>query len=731
MKKRRFLTIGTGIATTALFFSQTLLAGASYLTSNGSVTTTHLTEDVTYQARTGASSPRGSQGVYSLSYNLHNPYYDLVLGGNVYGTQTTSSMAAYMNSQAGYDIIGGVNGDHFSFANGIPLGFSMDDGIIVESPVTDTDADGYMFYSLGVTRDGEVVAGYNPTLIASCQKTDGSASISIDRINRTREWWNGAQLCLFTNRYSSSTHEEAGGRELVIQVTSGSVSPQGGPLRGEVVSVVTSGNAAIGANQVVLSGEGDKATALQQYAVGDEIEMNFRFTDENWNKVDFAIGGNYVIVENGQAKTYAYGSSAGAFTAAAQRTAIGIRADGTVVLVATNGRGSGGVGFTANDMSRLMAEDYGCQYAILLDGGGSTTLVTQTSSGSYQVRNTLASSQRAVGNGIFIARLSTPRAVPCASMLPDTIGAVQTVGGNVSAAYRGDQLVLTSTGGGGTVEYTVNRTYNVRQLPYLFLHLSSSVDYNMAFDFVDADTGGSTMAGQGNLTNDWGPSVGVSVGSPIPGGIYNSRRVNFIGCMAWNNRVPANGKITVTKVRIYLAQAGTMTIDNLYMAPGVLNEERGLNLMPRQGITTSPSGVGGSTGTLMPAYQADGSILLTNDGTSWPSVKTVYNTTVDLNATPYLYYDFDGIAAGNHTGVNAILWYNGGNSYLQFSQLVNGDVNDLMSNQSGRVDVRAYLRGKGAFPSDGKLEISYVTISVATWKAGSSAVFHTFRFGAV
>lgn len=32
-----------------------------------------------------------------------------------------------------------------------------------------------------------------------------------------------------------------------------------------------------------------------------------------------------------------------------------------------------------------------------------------------------------------------------------------------------------------------------------------------------------------------------------------------------------------------------MTIDNLYMAPGVLNEERGLNLMPRQGITTSPS----------------------------------------------------------------------------------------------------------------------------------------------
>lgn len=120
-----------------------------------------------------------------------------------------------------------------------------------------------------------------------------------------------------------------------------------------------------------------------------------------------------------------------------------------------------------------MAEDYGCQYAILLDGGGSTTLVTQTSSGSYQVRNTLASSQRAVGNGIFIARLSTARAVPCASMLPDTIGAVHTVGGNVSAAYRGDQLVLTSTGGGGTVEYTVNRTYNVRGSCRIYFSISA------------------------------------------------------------------------------------------------------------------------------------------------------------------------------------------------------------------------------------------------------------------
>ncbi|MCI9414505.1 MAG: phosphodiester glycosidase family protein [Clostridiales bacterium] len=728
MKRKLFkrLTIGTAAAVFCL--TSVMAVSANYLTASGTVSTTELTADVTYRQQKSASSPRGKQNLYSLTYDAHNPYYDLVLGGNVYGSQTTSSMAASLNAQSNYDVIGGVNGDFFSFANGIPMGFSMDDGAIVESPVTDTGTDGYMFYALGVTRDGEAVAGPNPTLIASCQKPGGSASVTIDRVNRTREWWNGAQLVLFTDKYGSSTHEESGGRELVINVTSGSASPQGG-LRGTVASIVTGGNAAIGANQVVLSAEGDKATALQQYAVGDTIEMNFRFTDEKWNKVDFAIGGSYAIVVNGQAQTYSYGSAAGAFTAAAQRTAIGVKADGTVVLVATDGRGAGGgVGFTANDMSRVMAEDYGCQYAVLLDGGGSTTMVTKTSSGGYQVRNTLAAAQRSVGNGVFIARLTTPRSVPTTSMMPASASAV-TGSENISAAYQGSKLVLTSTGTGGTVTFPVNKVYNVRQMPYLYLNLNTNAVFNMAFGIQDNATGGSQLNREANLSSDWGPSLGAETGKPIPAALFDNRRINFIGSLAWDNSVPADGMIKITSIRLYIGGAGTMTIDNMYMAPTVINNERGLNLMPRQGITTDFPGHLGATGILTPTYNANGSVTLTNNGTSWPSVKTVYNTTVDLNATPLLYYNISGIAADSHTGVNAMIYYGSGSSYLQLSSLVNGTVNDIDVNKSGSVDVRAYMRNKGIFPSDGKLQISYVTISVATWKAGSSAVLNTFRFG--
>lgn len=726
MKKQLLKRLSVGMTAALFSLCSVMTVSAGYLTASGTVTTTNLTDDVVYRQQKGASSSRGKQNLYSLSYDIHNPFYDLVIGGNVYGSQSTTSMAAALNAQPEYDIIGGVNGDFYSFANGIPMGFSMDDGAIVESPVNDTDADGYMFYALGVTRSGETVAGYNPTLISSCQKADGSASVVIDRINRTREWWNGAQLALFTSHYSSSTHESSGGVELVIDITRGSVSPQEG-LTGTVSSIVTSGNAAIGANQVVLSAEGDKAVALQQYAVGDTIEMSFRFTDEMWNEVDFAIGGSYAIVVNGQAKTYSYSSSAGAFTAAAQRTAMGIKSDGTVVLVATDGRGAGGgVGFTANDMARIMAEDYGCQYAILLDGGGSTTLVTKASSGSYQVRNTLASSsQRSVGNGVFIARLSTPREVPNANMLPASTGVI-TSSGDITAAYQGSKLVLTSTGS-GVISFPVNWVYNIRQMPYLFLRLHSQASFNMAFGIQDAATGGASLSTEANLSNDWGPNFGTQVGKPLPPALLDNRRVNFIGCLTWNNRVPEDGMVRITTVRIALTSPGTMTIDSLYMAPTIINSQRGLNLMPRQGVTTSIDGYLGSTGILTPTYNADGSVTLTNSGTSWPGVKTVYNTTVDLNATPVLHYDISGIVPGTHTGVNAMIYYNGGS--LQLSSLVTGSVNDLDVNQKGRVDVRAYMRSKGIFPSDGKLQISYVAICVATWSAGSSATLNDFRFG--
>lgn len=55
------------------------------------------------------------------------------------------------------------------------------------------------------------------------------------------------------------------------------------------------------------------------------------------------------------------------------RTALGVRADGTVLLVVVDGRTSAGVGMTLADLARHMV-NLGAVDAVNLDGGGSTTL---------------------------------------------------------------------------------------------------------------------------------------------------------------------------------------------------------------------------------------------------------------------------------------------------------------------------------------------------------------------
>ena len=193
---------------------------------------------------------------------------------------------------------------------------------------------------------------------------------------------------------------------------SGSVSPQANPLVGEVIAVNEKGNSAIEEGTVVLSGEGAAVADLKSYQVGDEIEMNFSFVEEEWNYVDFAIGGHYSIVQNGEPMELDYtGDAAAAFGTAAPRTGVGMTKDGKLVIVATDGRGSvSGRGFTANEMAHYMAEDLNCENAILLDGGGSTEMVTM-SGGTVNIRNTPSDgSERSVGNGLFLVKLDEPRA---------------------------------------------------------------------------------------------------------------------------------------------------------------------------------------------------------------------------------------------------------------------------------------------------------------------------------
>ncbi len=85
--------------------------------------------------------------------------------------------------------------------------------------------------------------------------------------------------------------------------------------------------------------------------------------------VSFLNGNTLITCENDTVTRYYADSNNGA----AQRTAIGQTADGTVILIVTDGRSASSIGATHNDMIDLMVS-YGAVSAGMLDGGSSSVM---------------------------------------------------------------------------------------------------------------------------------------------------------------------------------------------------------------------------------------------------------------------------------------------------------------------------------------------------------------------
>ncbi|MBQ2746749.1 MAG: phosphodiester glycosidase family protein [Clostridia bacterium] len=91
--------------------------------------------------------------------------------------------------------------------------------------------------------------------------------------------------------------------------------------------------------------------------------------------------GNVLIEQSGDTVKLHYGNGN---SGTAQRTAIGQRADGTVLLLVTDGRTAESIGATRNDVIGIMAR-YGAVNAAMLDGGSSAMLYYKDYFNKYPV----------------------------------------------------------------------------------------------------------------------------------------------------------------------------------------------------------------------------------------------------------------------------------------------------------------------------------------------------------
>jgi exopolysaccharide biosynthesis protein len=271
------------------------------------------------------------------------------------GTETTSSIARRHGALAA------VNAGFFRTAGpyrGEPAGILLVAGKVLSEPYQKRPG-------LAVTNKG----GRTRLAVVDAEvRVEAVVSKSVRRrvagVNRPRL---DDELILFTPEFDRTTLTGPDGAEAIVE-------------RGQAASVIDGkGAAAIPVSGWVLSGHGAAAAWVRaNIKPGTRLKLvtDISLTPEPDFAADFVAGGGPRLVRSGKpAPAGPEAGSPGFIDTRHPRTAVGVRADGRILLVTVDGRQpERSVGMTIAELSALLLE-LGAVEAVNMDGGGSTTMV--------------------------------------------------------------------------------------------------------------------------------------------------------------------------------------------------------------------------------------------------------------------------------------------------------------------------------------------------------------------
>jgi len=379
-----------------------------------------------------------------IEYSANPDVYPVVISGSkVCNIGKFSSMADLLERQ-GKHVVAGINGDYYVVATGMPLGIVVENGVLRSS-----DAG---HWGLGFRADGTAVIG----------KPEVGLKLNI----RGNDYWiNGfnkvrvpGSASVLTEDFSTNT--KSSGKGIDVICTMSGTPALGGQVSLTVESVEeTIGSISIPSGKAVLSIDAGTPEGFQQEVLsltaGDVFTLDI-VCPEGWEGVTQAIGSLYKLVTGGQVES---GLEAGANP----RSAVGLKADGTLVFYTMDGRKSGhSVGATMTQIAQRMVE-LGCVDALIMDGGGSTSMnaVYIGDSSVSQINSPSDGAQRSVTNYIMLVTENKPTGVadrlalyPLSTHIlsgASTTFTVKAADANGYAASPGEGIYLDVTGGIGTV----------------------------------------------------------------------------------------------------------------------------------------------------------------------------------------------------------------------------------------------------------------------------------------
>ncbi|MDB5102158.1 MAG: PhosphodieSPTER glycosidase [Cyanobacteria bacterium RYN_339] len=290
-------------------------------------------------------------------------------GGEAMFARNTVSWIARRNGA-----IAGVNGAFFSPKTGEPLGLLVIDGKQISGPLFNRGA-----LALG---DRQSYVG-NTQLTARLQVRSGE-SYDFDGVNQPRGL---NRMVLYTRSFGISTLTQPGGTEMVVDE------------RG-VVTAVGKGDTTIPPKGMVLAAHGQAAEWLaKRVALGDKVKIGNPLADF-WPGARHILGGGPTLLLGGEVVVDAAREHFQADIAQgiAPRTAVGITAEGEVLIMTVDGRIANiSRGMSLPVLAKYM-RDLGAVDAVNLDGGGSTAMAI----GGQLVNHPSDGVERAVNNALLI-----------------------------------------------------------------------------------------------------------------------------------------------------------------------------------------------------------------------------------------------------------------------------------------------------------------------------------------
>ena len=211
--------------------------------------------------------------------------------------------------------------------------------------------------ALGITEAGQALMGR--VRFEGAVRVDGLDKVDLDGINTGH--WRDESAILYTHRWG----EVLAGSPTKLRIV------VGGDAR--IVRAVRDGSAApIPRDGYVLSAGGSAAGLLARAPVGASVATTLA-TVPAWPKLRHAIGAGPQLVAGGERNVTAHEELFRPdVMRICSRTAVGVGADGSVIIAAAEATVAGGL--SLSELASVMWK-LGCREAMALDGGGSTTVV--------------------------------------------------------------------------------------------------------------------------------------------------------------------------------------------------------------------------------------------------------------------------------------------------------------------------------------------------------------------